>query len=454
MPSPWPATWIPAAGDTPATIGGLPVTELVRQYGTPLFAVDTHELTGRMDAWIQAAKAAFAPAQGLANADIYYASKAFTCTALLKIAREHGLRVDVASGGELAVALAAGIPGKEIALHGNNKSAAELRAALRAGIGRVVVDSLPEITLLEELADLQEIRKVPVFLRVTTGVHAGANEFVATAHEDQKFGLAAASGAALEAARAVAAAPHLELAGLHMHIGSQILSTAGHEASTRTLLQLRASIAADLGILVPEVDLGGGFGITYVDEAPPTPAEFTEKLAATVRDECAALGTPAPRVSLEPGRSIIGPAMVTLYEVGTIKSVALAAGERSYVSFDGGMTDNVLRPMLYGSRYLAAVANRVPDGDPQPSRLVGKHCESGDIMIRDLDLPSGLARGDLLAIPATGAYGRSMASNYNMLTRPPVVAVADGESQVWLRRERLTDLLALDPGAPTPAATE
>ncbi|HUI36620.1 MAG TPA: diaminopimelate decarboxylase, partial [Gaiellaceae bacterium] len=379
MARPWPATWSAARSDSPATIGGLPVTDLAAEWGTPVFVVDLEELTSRMDDWVRSAAGAFAQANGLAGADVYYASKAFTCTAILRIARERGMRVDVASGGELAVALAAGTPCEHVGLHGNNKSAGELGAALEAGVGRIVVDSLSEIAFLQEIAAKRGNHAVPVFIRVTTGVHAGANEFVATAHEDQKFGLSANSGAALEAAREVVAAPNLELAGLHMHIGSQIFGAAGHEASTRPLLALRAEIAAETGVLVPEVDLGGGFGISYVDEDPMAVADVTGALAAVVRDECEALGTPPPRVSFEPGRSVVGPAMVTLYEVGTTKTVAVDDGERWYVAFDGGMTDNVLRPMLYGSEYVTEVANREPAGEGRRSRLVGKHCESGDI---------------------------------------------------------------------------
>nr|NLD40342.1 diaminopimelate decarboxylase [Actinomycetales bacterium] len=447
-PNPWPATWVPARGEEPGRIGGRAVTGLARDYGTPVFVVDLAELTGRMDAWVQGAAAAFAPEHGLAGADVYYASKAFTCTAIIRLARAHGMRVDVASGGELAVALAAGMPGEHIGLHGNNKSEAELRAALEAGVGRIVADSLSEIELLESLAAERGDESVPVFLRVTTGVHAGANEYVSTAHEDQKFGLSAASGAAMEAARAVVAAPHLRLAGLHMHIGSQIFGPEGHEVSARALLRLRSEIAVETGVLVDEVDLGGGFGVTYVDEAPMAIREMIAALAAAVREECTERGAAPPRISFEPGRSVVGPAMVTLYSVGTTKEVTVDGGVRWYVAFDGGMTDNVLRPMLYGSEYVAAPASRDPGGSPRRSRLVGKHCESGDIMIRDLELPSGLSRGDILAIPATGAYGRSMAGNYNMLTRPAVVAVAEGrEPEVWLRRETIDDLLILDPGA-------
>lgn len=486
-PTPWPSHWEPARGDVPARVGGIPVTDLVREYGTPVFAVDLAWLRERMDSWAGAATHYFAAERGLAGADVYYASKAFTCVAMVRLAAERGLCLDVASGGELAVALAGGMDPAHIGVHGNNKSDAEIEAALRAGVGRIVADSLDEVALISRLAQNLGV-EAPVFLRVTTGVHAGANEYVSTAHEDQKFGLSLADGRALEAARRAVALPGVRLAGLHMHIGSQVSDMEGHAVSTRALLGLRARVAAETGVLVDDVDLGGGFGITYVDEASPSATEVCVRLSEVVRESCAELGTPPPRISFEPGRHIVGPAMVTLYSVGGVKRVTLPEGTadgpgdshsdsasaiggrgapesrgharipgvireespaRWYVSIDAGMTDNVLRPMLYGSVYTAAVASREVSGETiEPSRLVGKHCESGDIMIRDLALPHGLERGDLIAIPATGAYGRSMAGNYNLLARPPVVAVEDSRAEVWIRRETIEDLLRLDPGAP------
>ena len=443
MGSPWPRTWVAAGAQAPASIGGLAVTDLAARYGTPLFAVDLEELDARMAAWVGEAESAFA---GLAGADVYYASKAFTCTAMVRRAHAAGLRLDVASGGELAVALAAGMDPALIGLHGNNKSRAEIEAALMAGVGRIVVDSHSEIAFLGEIAAERGVT-APVFLRVTTGVHAGDNEYVQTAHEDQKFGRSLGAGEALAAARAVVEHPHLDLAGLHMHIGSQILVPDGHAVSARALLALRAEIERQTGALVGEVDFGGGFGITYVDEDALTPGQALAAISSAVAEECRRLGTTPPRASFEPGRSIVGPAMVTLYEVGTVKTVTLDDGERTYVSLDASLGDNVLRPMLYGSRYVAAAASRELGGSPRRSRLVGKHCESGDILIKDLLLADDVRRGDLLAVPATGAYGRAMGSTYNLIGRPAVVAVADGHAEVWLRRETNEDLLALDPGA-------
>ena len=442
-PTPWPAQWIPADGDHPARLGGLDVRSLAGEYGTPLFALDLADLRDRMDAWATAASEHFAPDRGLAGADVYYASKAFTCISMIRLAVERGLCADVASGGELAVALAGGMDPARIGVHGNNKSDDEIAAALNAGVGRIVVDSFDELEVLSAAA-VQRGVVAPVFVRVTTGVHAGANEFIATAHEDQKFGLTLADGSALEAARLAVGLPGTQLAGLHQHIGSQISDLEGHAVSTRALLSLRAEIARETGRLVPDVDLGGGYGITYVDEPTLSPDAVCARMAGVVRAACEVLGTPPPRISFEPGRNIVGPAMVALYPVGAIKRVTVADGERWYVAVDAGMSDTVLRPMLYGAVYTADVASRQIGGPTMRSRLVGKHCESGDILIRDLALPEGLRRGDLIAVPAAGAYGRSMSSNYNMLTRAPVVAVEHGEATVWIRRETIEDLLRTD----------
>lgn len=442
--TPWPSTWVPADGDRPAQIGGFDTRSLAAEYGTPVFALDLADLRSRMDAWAAAANEHFAPERGLAGADVFYASKAFTCISMIRLVVERGLCADVASGGELAVALAGGMDPARIGVHGNNKSAEEIAAALDAGVGRIVIDSLGELDLISAAAGERGVT-APIFIRVTTGVHAGANEYIATAHEDQKFGLSLTDGSALAAARRAVELPNLELAGLHQHIGSQISDLEGHAVSTHSLLSLRAEIARETGVLVPDVDLGGGYGITYVDEPTLSPDEVCARMAGVVRAACEVLEVAPPRISFEPGRSIVGPAMVTLYSVGAIKRVTIDDGERSYVAIDGSMGDTVLRPMLYGSVYTADVASREISGPTVRSRIVGKHCESGDIMIRDIDLPEGLERGDLLAIPATGAYGRSMASNYNLLARSPVVAVENGEATLWLRRDTVSDFFAVDP---------
>jgi len=381
-----------------------------------------------------------------ADVDVYYAGKAFLCTAVARWAHEEGLRIDTATGGELAVALRAGVPGAHIGLHGNNKSDAEIARALAAGVGRIVIDSLGEVDRIADAAAAAGVR-VPVMVRVTTGVHAGGHEYISTAHEDQKFGLSVAGGQAMAALRAVLARPELTLIGVHSHIGSQILDPTGFEVAARTVLELRAELAAVTGHLLPEVDLGGGFGIAYLPgDVALEPDRVAKDVAGVVDATCARLGTPVPRISIEPGRAIVGPTTLTLYTVGTVKPVVVDEGlVRTYVSVDGGMSDN-LRPALYGARYTAALASRPGSDRTVLARVVGKHCESGDIVVHDVDLPADVAPGDLLAVPATGAYGRSMASNYNLVPRPPVVAVRDGGVTVIVRRETEDDLLALDIG--------
>lgn len=436
--APWPAT--SQTRDGVVHLAGRSVLDLAREHGTPAYLLDVEDVLHRARAFKTAFNAAF-------NADVgvYYASKAFSSTAVLRWVHSQGLRVDCATEGELAVALAAGIPGADIGLHGNNKSRRELQAALGAGVGRIIIDSLAEIDLLARVAEEQGAEQVPVMVRLTTGVHAGGHEFIATAHEDQKFGLSIASGAAREAIDMITASPRLRLMGLHSHIGSQILSTDGFANAARAVLQFRAELLAE-GLTVPEVDLGGGYGIAYLPgEVDLDPDEAATEIAAVVLAECQRLNTPVPEVSIEPGRAIIGPAVMTVYEVGTIKRVKLDEGERTYVSVDGGMSDNI-RPVLYDARYTARLANRESTAPVVASRIVGKHCESGDILIPDIELPEDLQAGDLLIIAATGAYGRSLASNYNQVPRPPVVAVEDGRSRPIVRRETIEDLLRLDLG--------
>jgi diaminopimelate decarboxylase len=327
-------------------------------------------------------------------------------------------------------------------MHGNNKSPDELAAALAAGVGRVVVDSDHEIARLAHAADAAGVRQ-RVLVRVTVGVEAHTHEFIATAHEDQKFGFSLASGAALEAVRRVAALPSLELIGLHSHIGSQIFDTAGFDVAAHRVVGLLASIRDALGLTLPELDLGGGLGIAYTsDDDPAAVSDVAKQLRAIVERECVASSLPVPRLAVEPGRAIAGPAGVSVYEVGTIKALD---GLRTYVSVDGGMSDNI-RTALYDASYTCVLASRDSDAPLMLARVVGKHCEAGDIVVRDVWLPSDLAAGDLLAVAATGAYCRSMASNYNAVPRPPVVAVKDGQSSVLLRRETFDDLLALDVG--------
>ncbi|MGW4892182.1 diaminopimelate decarboxylase [Kitasatospora sp. NPDC004240] len=416
------------------TVGGLDVKRLAAEFGTPAYLMDEEDFRARARAW----RDAFGT-----DADVYYAGKAFLSKAVVRWLHEEGLNVDVCSGGELAVALAAGMPGERIALHGNNKSVPELEQAVKAGVGHVVVDSYEEIERLAAIADRQGVRQ-RVLIRVTVGVEAHTHEFIATAHEDQKFGLSLTGGAAAEAVRRVLAHPDsLELRGIHSHIGSQIFDTAGFEVAARRVVGLLAQIRDEHGVQLPEIDLGGGLGIAYTsDDDPREPAEIAAALAEIVRRECAAADLAAPRLSVEPGRAIVGPTAFTLYEVGTVKPLE---GLRTYVSVDGGMSDNI-RTALYDAEYSVALVSRTSDAEPMLVRVVGKHCESGDIVVRDAFLPADLAAGDLIAVPATGAYCRSMASNYNHALKPPVVAVADGAARVIVRRETEEDLLRLDIG--------
>ncbi|SEE99720.1 diaminopimelate decarboxylase [Ruania alba] len=422
-------------------LGGTPVTALADTFGTPSYVLDVPGLRARAAHYRAAFTDAFAPAE----VQVYYAGKAFLSTAVARWVHAEGLRIDTASAGELTTALAAGIDGRDIGLHGNNKSRDEIDLALEHGVGRIVIDSLPEIELVAQRAAARGVR-APVMVRVTTGVHAGGHDFIATAHEDQKFGLSLAGGAAMTALERILELPELELLGLHSHIGSQILDADGFAAAAAALLGLRADLAARTGHMVTELDLGGGYGIAYTpEETAVDVVAVASSLAHACRSECERLGTPMPAFSFEPGRAIVGPSMITLYKVGTVKSVQLDGGSRLYVSVDGGMSDNI-RPALYGAAYHAELASRASDAPGVAARVVGKHCESGDIVVRDVELPADVRAGDLLAVPATGAYGRSMASQYNLLPRPGVVAVGDGAPREIVRRETLQDLLALDLG--------
>jgi diaminopimelate decarboxylase len=427
----WPASAV--RRDGVVTLGGLDVRDLAEEYGTPVFVTDEEDIRSRAREYLEA----FGEEGG-----VFYAAKAFCSRAVLRWVHSEGLGVDVCSGGELEVALSAGVEPAMITLHGNNKLPSELRRAVTAGVGHVVVDSYEEIARLAFYATDAGVQ-VRVLVRVTTGVEAHTHEFMATAHDDQKFGFSLASGAADEAVRRVLAMPSLTFAGLHSHIGSQIFDTAGFEVAARRVIELAARIHAEHGVFVEELDLGGGFGIAYTpDDDPPDVKSLTASLRSIVVLQTSAAGLPMPRLTIEPGRAIVGPSTVTLYEVGTIKDVD---GLRTYVSVDGGMSDNI-RTALYDASYTCVLASRASGAPPMLSRVVGRHCESGDIVVRDCYLPSDLAPGDLLAVAATGAYCRSMASNYNHLARPGVVAVRDGLATEIVRRETLDDLLRLDVG--------
>ncbi|MEU7957581.1 diaminopimelate decarboxylase [Micromonospora humida] len=431
VPQLWPRQVERGAGGA-LTVAGLDVRELAAGYGTPAYVLDEDDLRSRARDFRDA----------FPDVDVYYAGKAFLCRAVVRMIAEEGLHLDVCSGGELATALSAGMPAERIGFHGNNKSVAELTRALDAGVGRIILDSFTEIDRLTALARERGVRP-GVLIRVTVGVEAHTHEFIATAHEDQKFGFSLAGGAAAAAAFTVIDEGVLDLRGLHSHIGSQIFDTSGFEVSARRVLALQAQIRDARGVELPELDLGGGFGIAYTTQDDPSPpAELAKRLRKIVDSECAAENLAVPHLSIEPGRAIVGPAVFTLYEVGTVKDVD---GLRTYVSVDGGMSDNI-RTALYDASYSATLAGRASTAEPLLARVVGKHCESGDIVVKDEFLPADVQPGDLVAVPGTGAYCRSMASNYNHVPRPPVVAVRDGRARLIVRRETEEDLLALDVG--------
>ena len=422
------------------SLAGITAKILAKEFGTPTFFIDEADFRERALAWDKALKDSFGPHAGT----VYYASKAFICTELARWINELGIGIDVSTGGEMAVALAGGIDPSKIEVHGNNKSIAEIEKAVSVGAESIVIDSLYEIERVAEAA--KKAGKVQrVLLRITPGIQAHTHESIATAHEDVKFGFSIASGAAWAAIAAVRTQPSLELRGIHAHIGSQIFGYKSFEILSERLIALLAQYRDEYKSDLPELDLGGGYGIAYLPgDETVDPAEAMNALAAAVTKNCEIHKLKIPTVSIEPGRAIVGPTMFTLYEVGTVKDVTLENGmHRRYISIDGGMSDNI-RPSLYGAEYTTILANRTSAASLVSSRLVGKHCETGDIVIREIDLPDDIVPGDLLAVPATGAYGRSMASNYNHVPRPPVVAVKDGKARVIVRRESEADLLRLD----------
>jgi diaminopimelate decarboxylase len=433
-----PALWSATAEKTDGvlTVGGVAVPDLVANINTPAYVLDEADFRERARAFRDA----------FTGYDVYYAGKAFLCTEVARWVAQEGLCLDVCSNGELSVALRAEVDPAKIGYHGNNKTPMELRRAIVAGVGRIIVDSFDEVERVAAITAETGIT-AKVMVRVTAGVEAHTHEYIATAHEDQKFGFSISSGDAFEAVRRLLDAPNVEMRGLHSHIGSQIFDSSGFEVATRRVLALQARIRDELGTELPEMDLGGGFGIAYTtQDDPATPKALAEELTAIVEHECRGFGLAVPHLSIEPGRAIVGPSMCTVYTVGTVKEVALDGGvSRTYVSVDGGMSDNI-RTALYDADYSATLAGRSSSAGPVLGRVVGKHCEAGDIVVKHEFLPGDIAPGDLIAVPGTGAYGRSMASNYNHALRPPVVAVRDGESRVIVRRETEDDLFATDLG--------
>lgn len=438
-----PAVWsrnTARAGSGEIEIAGLGASALVESYGSPVYVIDETDATSRATGIRESFDAAFAAVGS--SAKVYYAGKAFLSIQVARWMLDAGLNIDVCSGGELAVALAAGAEGSRLGLHGNNKSVTEIDRAVGIGIGAIVIDSLIEIDRVADAA-ARHGRVQPVRLRINSGVHAHTHEYLATAREDQKFGIPLAEAVATVAI--IRSHPSLSFLGLHSHIGSQIFEADGFAEAAKRLMAVHAELV-ETGP-VPELNLGGGFGIAYTDADEALPIDrIATALATIVAREAVALDVPVPLVAVEPGRAIIGPSTTTLYTVGTTKDVLVdGTSVRRYVSIDGGMSDNV-RPALYGADYSVRIANRSSSAEPQLVRVAGKHCESGDIVVHADYLPGDVTPGDILAVPATGAYCWSLASNYNYLGRPPVIAVRDGVARVLVRGETEADLLSRDTG--------
>ncbi|MFM9099384.1 MAG: diaminopimelate decarboxylase [Actinomycetota bacterium] len=421
-------------------IGGCRVSDIAARYGTPIFILDESDLKARIGNWNSEFKAAFAQNAG----QIYYAAKSFISVEVAKLINEAGIGVDVCTGGELAVVRAAKFPGERIEMHGNNKSEPEIAAAIDYRVGVIVLDSLQEIERVARIAH-EKNRVQGVMLRLNPGVEAHTHEYIATAHEDVKFGFSISSGAAWDALLAVVKHESLQLLGVHCHIGSQIFAVDAFKASALRLIEFLARYKSEFGNELESLNIGGGVGIAYTESDKPINAkEFLANVKEAINSESARAGITTPKISIEPGRALIGPSMVTLYTVGTTKEVQLKDGAtRLYVSVDGGMSDNI-RTSLYGAVYSAEIANRESNAKLRDCRIVGKHCETGDIVISSINLPSDIAPGDLIAVPATGAYGRSMASNYNHVPRPGVISVVNGTARTIIRSETEADLLALD----------
>ena len=433
----WPST-VKRESEGQISIGGISVGDLAAEYGTPLYVLDEQDFFDRAKR-IREAFAAAATRYGT-SAKIYYAGKALLCSEVVRWVDELGLYLDVSSGGELAVALAGGIAPRRIGLHGNNKSHSEIGRAVAAGVGVIVIDSEIEVERIASAAGAQD-RIQPVRLRVNTGVHAHTHEYLATAREDQKFGIAIADVPGIVAK--IRSHKHLQFLGLHSHIGSQIFAVEGFVEAAKRLIALHVELLKSGP--VPELNLGGGFGVSYTEQDKPLQIEeIAFAITETVEQECKKHGIDVPSLAFEPGRYIVGPAGITLYNVGTTKDVTVEeTAQRKYVSIDGGMSDNA-RPALYEADYSATLASRDSSASAVISRVVGKHCESGDIVVRDVYLPEDITPNDLLAVAVTGAYCFSLASNYNYLARPAVVAVKNGESTLLVRAETETDLLARD----------
>ncbi len=425
----WPASAreVPGGG---LAVGGVPLAEVADRFGTPVYVLDEDEVRARARAWRAA----------LPGADVAYAGKAFLSRAMIRWIEEEGLSLDVCSAGELELAVHSGFPAERIVLHGNAKSPGDMRAALRLGVGRIVIDGTGEIARLAALVPPGARQRV--LLRVVPGVTAGAHAAVRTGMDGQKFGLSVAGGEAEEAVARLLGQPRLELVGLHCHLGSQIAGLGPYVTAVRRLVPLLARIRDRHGVTFPELDLGGGFAIAYRTGDPAVdPRTYAGQVMGELTLECGRFGLPLPRLTVEPGRWIAGPAGVALYRVLSVKST----GGRTFVAVDGGMSDNP-RPALYGVRYTVRLAGRSGAAPGRAVTVVGRHCEAGDVLAEDVELPADLRPGDVLAVPASGAYHLSMASAYNLVGRPPVAAVSGGRARLLVRRETLADLRSRDVG--------
>ncbi|WP_377266821.1 diaminopimelate decarboxylase [Peterkaempfera sp. SMS 1(5)a] len=425
----WPASTLPD-GHGDIAVGGVSLTEVAERFGTPVYVLDEDEVRNRCRAYHRA----------FPDADVVYAAKAFLCRAMAHWVEEEGLGLDVCSAGELELAVTTGFPPERIVLHGNAKSPQDLQTALRLGVGRIVIDSAPEVVRLAALIPAGSRQQVMV--RVVPGVAAGGHAAVRTGTDDQKFGLSITDGSAQHVISRILRQPSLELVGLHCHLGSQIAAAKPYVLAVRRLVGLLARIRDVHGVTLPQLDLGGGHAVAY---RPGEEVLDVAAVAGRVRDElassCAAADLPVPRLTIEPGRAIVGPAGVALYRVLTVKRT----GEHTFVAVDGGMSDNP-RPALYGVRYAPRLVGRRSAAEPSRVTVVGRHCEAGDVLAADVPLPGDIRPGDLVAVPVAGAYHLSMASHYNLVGRPPVVAVTEGSARLLVRRETLADIRSRDVG--------
>lgn len=426
-PGLWPLT-ARSTCDGALNVGGTDLTELAGRFATPLVVLDTADVRARCRAYRHA----------LPDAEVAYAAKAFLCRAMARTVAQEGLSIDACSGGEVAIAAAAGVPGERILLHGNVKTDEDLKAALDARVGRIVIDSPDEVDRLAALVPYRQ----KVLLRVTPDVDAHSHPGLTTGTHTSKFGLPIGTGEAAATVRAILDRPELELVGLHCHIGSQVGSIARHQSAAARVVGLLAAVAHEHGVTLPQLDLGGGHAVAYSEGAPATdPAAFGRAIRGAVAGCCRTHGIPVPRLTIEPGRAIVARAGVTVYRVGAVKR---AAG-RTFVAVDGGMSDNP-RPALYGARYPVRLLGRATKARPERVSVVGRHCESTDVIADDVALPSDIVAGDLLVLPCSGAYQASMASSYNQVGRTAVVAVGSGAAMPILRRETHEDLLRRDVG--------